>query len=86
MIGLTIPEDQEASFQEDYATWCLSEDVMNMLVKGDAARDYSVRDPYATTNTSNPIKSSVMVATFQDMNSTFAQFLRAYPSVSVEGR
>ena len=79
MIGLAIPEDQEQSFRDDYAAWCLREGLMNMLVDGTSRQDHVGHNPNATTNTSNPIKAWVMVVFFQDISGTFAKFLAAYP-------
>ena len=75
---LAIPEDKEAAFRTDYAAWCLSEGVMDVLTNG-TRTDHVVHDPYKTTNTSNPIKASIVVATFQDLSGTLSNFLKAYP-------
>lgn len=79
MKVLAIPEELEGDFNADYAQWCAREDVKNMLVKQGSRTDHVVHNPNVTTNTSNPIKAWVVKAIFQDVNSTFDDFLKAHP-------
>ncbi|MDP9123236.1 MAG: hypothetical protein M3N82_01300 [Pseudomonadota bacterium] len=78
MLVLAIPAEKEQSFHAEYDAWCATKGLSNTLAN-QGAKDFVVHRSSQTTNTSNPMKTWVVVASLANMQSQVGEFLNENP-------